>query len=524
MRSADLFGLALSALWQQKLRTILTTLGVVFGSFALLASLSVREGVSETVVREYSRFGELRRIDVHPQMTVVKAADPKPPKDTPEVRGAMSEARRQRLARQFAERKQREGNRSGQPFAKVPLTPELVRAIAALPHVRSARPEFIQEGRVALGGKVEQALTVAAPLDDEPFRKRLIAGTYLRPGDERGVVVTEYLLYLLGVTDEADLAKAPSRKLRLEFRTGFESPRVLLNLLQGPAAQVTARDEQLLDRVLARLPEALDKMGLSDVEKAAARKLLLPEPSLPGGGAVVVGEEFTIRGVLRVAEEAETRTPWGWLQGSADVLLPMKAAEDLYLRVPRNRTIGFQHLRVEVDAVEHVKEVKQQIEGMGLRTSALMEMVERDQFTYRLIFTAMTVGAVVSLLVASLGITNTMLMSVLERVREIGVMKAVGARDGHIQLIFLVEGALVGLVGGLLGLLLGWVAHFPGDTWVRATVESGLSLKLEHSIFAFPWWLVAGVPVFACLVTTLAALYPARRAARVNPIAALRHD
>src|SRR5262249_42083794 len=99
-----------------------------------------------------------------------------------------------------------------------------------------------------------------------------------------------------------------------------------------------------------------------------------------------------------------------------------------------------------------------------------------------------------------------------------------GARDGHIQLIFLVEGGLVGLVGGLLGLLLAWAGSFPGDTWVRSVVESGLSIKLENSIFAFPWWLVAGGPAFACLVTTLAARYPARRAARVDPVKALRHD
>jgi putative ABC transport system permease protein len=136
----------------------------------------------------------------------------------------------------------------------------------------------------------------------------------------------------------------------------------------------------------------------------------------------------------------------------------------------------------------------------------------------------MTVVAVVALLVSALGMINTMLMSVLERVREIGVMKAVGARDGHILTVFLIEGALVGLAGGMLGLLAAWGLSFPGDAWVRSTVESGLSIKLQQSVFVFPWWLVTGVPAFACLVTTVAALYPARRAARVNPITALRHD
>jgi putative ABC transport system permease protein len=64
----------------------------------------------------------------------------------------------------------------------------------------------------------------------------------------------------------------------------------------------------------------------------------------------------------------------------------------------------------------------------------------------------------------------------------------------------------------------------PADSWVRATVSARLQVNLQESIFAFPLWLVLGVPAFACVMTTLAAYLPARRAARVNPIAALRHD
>ncbi len=143
---------------------------------------------------------------------------------------------------------------------------------------------------------------------------------------------------------------------------------------------------------------------------------------------------------------------------------------------------------------------------------------------YALVFSAMTAIALIALLVSALGITNTMLMSVLERVREIGVMKAIGARDRHIQMIFLVEGALVGLVGGLLGLLLARALAIPANAWVRSMVASRMSVRLETSVFAFPWWLAVGAPLFACLVTTLAALYPARRAVRVDAIAALRHE
>src|SRR5262249_11920294 len=126
--------------------------------------------------------------------------------------------------------------------------------------------------------------------------------------------------------------------------------------------------------------------------------------------------------------------------------------------------------------------------------------------------------------VAGLGITNTMLMSVLERTHEIGVMKAVGARDRHVQWLFLAEGAVVGLAGGGLGLLLSWLASFPGDAVARSLIERQTQGQLEESVFVFPLWVTVGVPAFVALLTVLAAVYPARRAARVNPIAALRHE
>ena len=117
-----------------------------------------------------------------------------------------------------------------------------------------------------------------------------------------------------------------------------------------------------------------------------------------------------------------------------------------------------------------------------------------------------------------------MLMSVLERTREIGIFKAVGAGDGTVQLVFLIEGAFIGLIGGWLGLLLGWAASFPADAWVRSMVSRNLKIELKESLFVFPWWLTVGVVVFAVVVTTLAAVFPARRAARVNPVTALRNE
>jgi putative ABC transport system permease protein len=115
-------------------------------------------------------------------------------------------------------------------------------------------------------------------------------------------------------------------------------------------------------------------------------------------------------------------------------------------------------------------------------------------------------------------------MSVLERRREIGIMKAVGAADWQLQTLFVIEGGLIGVIGGALGLLLAWSISFPGDGWVRSLVHRDMDIELTGSIFAFPSWIALTVVLSTVGVTIVAALYPARRAATVDPVTALRHD
>jgi putative ABC transport system permease protein len=520
VRLADLFRLALGALWQQKVRTVLTTLGVLFGSFALVVSLSVGQGVQETVVREISRHGDLRTIEVYPG-GATPAEDI--PSEKREVHGSMSEERRQRLQDELT-RRWRWAHR---PRPATPLTRERVAQLATLEHVRSVVPSETHLARIVLGDRVEQGTVLAAGPDNEHFRNRVIAGSPLTAGDDQGALVTEFLLYRLGVADDDDLQKAVDHgTLHLEFRIGTPNPNLLLTLMSVNGESLSVREEKMLNEVVGRLPEVIAKSEqLSIKDKAALAKLLArPPEKRDGPEPKTIVAEYPIRGVLRTAKEDETKGRWSWAYQQADVVLGPVAAEDLFARFPEHERFGYGSVQLEVDDVDHVKEVTTHVKEMGLTTSSLLERVEVERFIYLLVFGAMSMVAVMAVAVAGLGILNTMLMGVLERVREIGVMKAVGARDGHVQLMFLVEGFLLGLVGGLLGLLLGWAASFPGDAWVRSMVARNISINLTESVFVFPLWLTVGAPLFAAVVTTVAAVYPARRASRVNPVTALRHE
>jgi putative ABC transport system permease protein len=236
-------------------------------------------------------------------------------------------------------------------------------------------------------------------------------------------------------------------------------------------------------------------------------------------------EEFTIVGVIRFATEDEAkedRDPRG--QTDADLLMPYKTAEELFFKRPGTAGGGMNQATLLVDNEANVKDVVKQVSDMGLNAWAAIEFIERERFMYLLIFSGMTCVAGVALLVSALGIANTMLMSVLERTREIGIMKSVGADNRHLQAIFLIEGAAIGGVGALLGLLLAYAASFPADNWVREMVLRDIKIDLKGSIFVFPGWISLSVLGFTVLVTTVAALYPARHASRIDPVKALRHE
>src|SRR5262249_43401504 len=138
--------------------------------------------------------------------------------------------------------------------------------------------------------------------------------------------------------------------------------------------------------------------------------------------------EFTIAGV--VEDLPEEIGLGAWEPALADVLLPADAAEAWHFREPANRAAGLPQVTLLVDHEDHLRQVHDAVKEMGLGVFSLAEFVEQLQLNVAMIRVGTGLIAFIALLVSALGITNTLLMSVLERTREIGIMKAVGARDG----------------------------------------------------------------------------------------------
>ena len=179
-------------------------------------------------------------------------------------------------------------------------------------------------------------------------------------------------------------------------------------------------------------------------------------------------------------------------------------------------------LSVRAKSPSQVETLEASIKAMGFAAFSLLDASKSLRTFFSVFDLLLGIFGSLALAVATLGIVNTLVMAILERRREIGVLKALGAADSDVQQLFFVEAGVMGLFGGFLGVLFGWLLG-------RAiTFGTNVYLKRQNlnpiELSSVPWWLVIAAIVFAILVSLAAGLYPASRAAKLNPVDALRYE
>ena len=184
---------------------------------------------------------------------------------------------------------------------------------------------------------------------------------------------------------------------------------------------------------------------------------------------------------------------------------------------------GYDELIVRAASLEDVDGIVDVLEARGYRVDSLKMMSSvMDKAMIAMETMLGSVGGL-ALFVAAIGIANTMVMAVYERTREIGILKAVGASPGDIRHLFVAEAALIGLVGGVVGTVLGWLLGLGLNEAFLAYLR-WQEIPMEGTFFVVTGWLVALALTFATVVGLLAGLYPAARAARLDPLEALRYE
>jgi putative ABC transport system permease protein len=212
----------------------------------------------------------------------------------------------------------------------------------------------------------------------------------------------------------------------------------------------------------------------------------------------------------------------------ARVFLPLKLAQNLHVMQSELRDTSasgaptYTSLSVRVRNPNQVPVVEDGIKKMGFSAFSIVDATRSMRQFFAVLDVFLAIFGSLALAVASIGIVNTLVMAILERRREIGIMKAVGASDADVRGLFFAEAGAMGLVGGLVGVALGWV--------IGRLINFGTNIYLERQhfppaqIWSVPLWLVLSAIAFSIVVSLLSGLYPAARAARLDPVQALRYE
>lgn len=469
MTFLDASQLALANLRRTKLRTILTTLGVIIGIGALVSMVSFGVGMQKNVtdeLREHGLFTSLQvtstELDIEAAMSgdfgsVLEPRDP----DAPVLDGAA------------------------------------VEAIRAIPGVEYAYPEIRFPVEVRLGERVAQTTLQALPAvmgTHKPFSD-LPFGAFFEDDHALATVIDQRLLRDLGLRLDVP-AESPSRLDRAE-----------------PSGLALTPPDSLIGKEIAVVSSVFDETKLA--RAALTGRMPLRE------------EEIT----LTIVGIRARPTGFGVGRFAGGVIVPAGTAESIprlgftsvwELLSRSDRPAEYPSVHVRATSMRELDDVGAAIEELGFGVLTIVDQLEELRRGFLIMDALLGAVGTIALFVASLGIINTMVTSILERTREIGVMKAIGGSEGDIKGIFFVEAGTIGMMGGALGLVLGWVV-----TRV-ANAVANYYLRPEGvpptELFHMPLWLILGALGFSILVSLLAGLYPAVRAARVDPVTALRHD
>lgn len=487
MSFLDILQLALRNLRQAKLRATLTTMGVIVGVAVIVTMVSFGLGLQRNMLSRFKALDLFNEIQVFGRSLSSLVS----------TRAGATNARNENDRRDRRSRLRPDQ----QPTRK--LDDAAVAEIARIPGVAYVEPSQMSFAYVRANGhsEVESISGASVPNASSRFQQ-FAAGHMITSPDADEVIVKD--------TFTRDF--------------GFEKPEDAI----GETIEFLAAPQES-EQKESEPPPSFFGLPLEE------------DPGEQNKGSLVA-KTFRIVGVL--SAEVKEGAGQGGLRGlfpDARIYLPLPAARQWALehRGPMSRvtlalaresgalgegeTEGYDSAVVRVNDPVQLTEVRNRIKELGFGSFSIVDQLEQFRTVFLIIDSVLGLLGGISLLVASFGIANTMIMSILERTREIGIMKAIGAEDREIKLIFFVEAAVLGLVGGVVGVLGAWLIDALANRLAYRFILKPQGASFVD-FFSLPPWLSAGAILFALMVSILAALYPASRAARIDPVRALRHD
>jgi putative ABC transport system permease protein len=492
----------LGNLWRMKLRSFLTISGVMIAIGAFVAMLSFGAGNQKYITEQYNQLGLLSTMYVYPKTTEQRS-------DEDEPHGNEN------------------NGKSADTAQPAPLNDSVMNWLATLPGVNLAYPfdSYNVTATVLDTALKLEAQSVPSVATQTKMFSQMTAGRLFASDSAREAVVTSnFLDHFKGrkiITADSLLGKTLVVSVeRVRLDSG------LVHLLHGAP--------EVVDRVFVkgwidsvRNAEYLKRLAKNELGQALGRftEGFFSHPATVADTLTIVGVMKSTEGHSRLqsiivpVSTSRKFSEGGLSNDPTELYAALSGGGNLILGNTDNRK-QYPRVTLQLEAGISHKPVSDTVEAHGYRAFSYAQQFEEISRFFIYFDMALAMVGLIALVTASLGIVNVMVMSIMERRREIGVLKSLGASEMDIKALYLFESALIGLIGSIAGLILGWTISRISSAIAQYYMTKEGFDPIEF--FALPWWLILLALGFGLVVSIAAGAYPAARAARVDPIEALR--
>lgn len=459
MKGYDLFELAVRNLRQSKLRNGLTTVGISVGVASLVAMLSLGVGLQQLATKRLAGSGMFNTVFVTSKQDFRGFDRDEDQKDQhPENAPMLDEAARQKMEH--------------------------------LPYVTEVVPEIRVMGEILYNGQTHFGFVTGLPMsarENDAFDS--LQGKFFSRSDADEVILLNDFAKELDPKDPKALIGK-----EVTLRYGEHQP-------LAADAETSGRPE--MPDQQAGNSNAGDDYGFSVVRKTQALKVVGIVDEEPYGGMRTVS-----RGGIYLPVDLTEKLS---MAQSGDIRISLRGGGKTFMT-----------LTVRVNDPAKVEQVQEAIKKMGFRTFSVLDATKSLRRFFTVLDLFLGIFGSLALAVATLAIINTLVMAVLERRREIGVMKAIGASDSDVKRLFFAEAGAMGFFGGVLGIGIGFA--------IGKAINIGTGIYLRNhklpaeAVWILPPWLIGAAIGFSIFVSLIAGLYPASRAARLDPVQTLKYE
>jgi putative ABC transport system permease protein len=460
MKGYDLFELAVRNLRQSKLRNGLTTVGISVGVASLVAMLSLGVGLQQLATKRLAGSGMFDTVFV--------------------------------TSKQDSRGFDREQDQKDQHPEDAPVLDESARnKMAHFEYVTEVEPEVRVMGQIVYDGQTHFGFVTGLPMsarENEAFDN--LQGKFFSRSDADEVILLNDFAKELDPTNPKELI---GREVTLRYgehqSLAADADSSGRPQISGAEAGASSKGDDNYGFSVVRKAQPLKVVGIIDEEPYGGMRTV-------SRGRIFLPVDFTEK--LNMSDFTDMRSS---LRGGGKT---------------------YTTLTVRVKDPGKVAQVQDAINKMGFRTFSVLDATKSLRRFFTVLDLFLGIFGSLALAVATLAIINTLVMAVLERRREIGVMKAIGASDRDVKRLFFAEAGAMGFFGGVLGIALGFA--------IGKAINVGTSVYLHRhqlpseAVWILPPWLIGAAIAFSIVVSLLAGLYPASRAARLDPVQTLKYE